>query len=515
MTLQTSGAITLNDIQTEFGGSNPIGLDEYYAGGSYVPAGTSGTNGAVPSSGTISFWNFYGTSSDTYFLADVPYNTVVKTSFGIDDSNNIYTLFIEYNVNSIIIQKYNSSVGFIWERRIAITGLSSVGATLKVAKSTGNIYILTDYDSNCDYVYLFKYNTSGVLQFAKKYTMTNTHYNVNLTNVPPYLDSSENVYFCLINRTTAYSNNVFIKTNSNGTIQWERTISGGAGQGLSVDGVAKIVGTGTNLYLTAQVDGGRAAKVIKYNTSGSLQWQKTIKASPSTVPSACTMTFNSIYMPYLTSQEDLLISGIYVWTDGTTWGQDMQYSGYFSKLNSSGTITIAKDYRTSNTRTSAFLLSCPNSPAASDVYVGGTYASFTAGTYIPHIIKLDSSGTLTWCKKVENSDRRNQGFVWSDQNSKKTAFMLTDPVASGGTRSFMVKINPSSSTSYVSGVWSYTSSSSPTVLDPSRIYADTNTFYTVYDSSSSIASESVFTGYTENTNTTITQNVYMYLVTTT
>ena len=62
MTLQTSGAITLAQIQTEFGGANPISMNEYYAGGTYVPSGTSGTNGAVPSSGQISFSQFYGTS---------------------------------------------------------------------------------------------------------------------------------------------------------------------------------------------------------------------------------------------------------------------------------------------------------------------------------------------------------------------------------------------------------------------------------------------------------------------
>jgi len=61
--LPTSGPLSLADIQTEFGGSNPVSLSEYYAGGSYVPAGTSGTNGAVPSSSTISISNFYGTSA--------------------------------------------------------------------------------------------------------------------------------------------------------------------------------------------------------------------------------------------------------------------------------------------------------------------------------------------------------------------------------------------------------------------------------------------------------------------
>jgi len=71
MTLPTSGPLSLSDIQTEFGGSNPISLSEYYAGGTYVPAGTSGTYGAVPSSGAISIRNFYGTTAVTIFLSSL------------------------------------------------------------------------------------------------------------------------------------------------------------------------------------------------------------------------------------------------------------------------------------------------------------------------------------------------------------------------------------------------------------------------------------------------------------
>jgi hypothetical protein len=63
MAIPSTGAISLTTVQTEFGGSNPTSLSEYYAGGAYVPAGTSGTYGAVPSSGTISLRNFYGTSA--------------------------------------------------------------------------------------------------------------------------------------------------------------------------------------------------------------------------------------------------------------------------------------------------------------------------------------------------------------------------------------------------------------------------------------------------------------------
>ena len=59
MALPSTGAITLNAIQTEFGGVNPIGINEYYRGGTYVPDITA--NAAIPTSGQISFSNFYVT----------------------------------------------------------------------------------------------------------------------------------------------------------------------------------------------------------------------------------------------------------------------------------------------------------------------------------------------------------------------------------------------------------------------------------------------------------------------
>lgn len=71
MPLPTSGPISFSDIQAEFGGTDPISLSEYYAGGAYVPAGTTGTNGAVPSSGAISLFNFYGTSSVVISISDL------------------------------------------------------------------------------------------------------------------------------------------------------------------------------------------------------------------------------------------------------------------------------------------------------------------------------------------------------------------------------------------------------------------------------------------------------------
>lgn len=56
MALPSSGTISLNDIQTEFGGTNPISLSEYYRGGSFM----SDNNSNVPTSGTIDLADFHG-----------------------------------------------------------------------------------------------------------------------------------------------------------------------------------------------------------------------------------------------------------------------------------------------------------------------------------------------------------------------------------------------------------------------------------------------------------------------
>lgn len=80
MTLQASGnPISFSDIQTEFGGVNPISLSEYYAGQGYVPNGT-GTIAILPN--PISLSMFYGTSklilafnsAANFVLSDTPSN---------------------------------------------------------------------------------------------------------------------------------------------------------------------------------------------------------------------------------------------------------------------------------------------------------------------------------------------------------------------------------------------------------------------------------------------------------
>ena len=71
MALQGSGTIELSEIQTEFTGSNPISLSEYYRDGGYVTS----NNTNVPTSGAVSLSQFYNAVRQFAFTISTSYTT--------------------------------------------------------------------------------------------------------------------------------------------------------------------------------------------------------------------------------------------------------------------------------------------------------------------------------------------------------------------------------------------------------------------------------------------------------
>ena len=94
MALQTTGEIKFSEIQTEFGGSNPIQMSEYYKGGTNVPS----TVGSAPGS-----WGSYTTSGNYYYnmqnITNIGVNywivyangsqTAVGTNLTLDSNNRV------------------------------------------------------------------------------------------------------------------------------------------------------------------------------------------------------------------------------------------------------------------------------------------------------------------------------------------------------------------------------------------------------------------------------------------
>ena len=118
MTLPTyPNSISLANIQTEFGGSNPISMSEYYAGGSYVASGTvgypGGSAGNIPSSGGISFDRFHGairTYNVTISSDTANYN--LRTALINAGANISGTFIVNVIINAIVYSNSTSTAAF-------------------------------------------------------------------------------------------------------------------------------------------------------------------------------------------------------------------------------------------------------------------------------------------------------------------------------------------------------------------------------------------------------------------
>ena len=100
MTLPTTN-VSFSAIQTEFGGSNPISLSEYYLSGTYVRSNTTMPNGTIASSGAISVGTFRGATQGvlaaTYAFGTIPTSinegsagTFNVTTTNVADSTTLY-----------------------------------------------------------------------------------------------------------------------------------------------------------------------------------------------------------------------------------------------------------------------------------------------------------------------------------------------------------------------------------------------------------------------------------------
>lgn len=96
MPIVSSGAVSLGAIQTEFGGSNPIGLSEYYQGGSIIGAGVYPNT--IPTSGAIQLDDFYSAKA-THAYAGVSSSTATYSAcmgYSIDYFNGALKVTVGY-----------------------------------------------------------------------------------------------------------------------------------------------------------------------------------------------------------------------------------------------------------------------------------------------------------------------------------------------------------------------------------------------------------------------------------
>jgi len=221
-----------------------------------------------------------GSSTEYSVRFGQPYNDAY-TDAALDNSGDVVCVGNYRTSNSstpptrgtIHKRDHDSNGDILFDKTYQGTNLSNVLAV--ACDGSDNVYFTGYFDhttSSYDNVlFVGKLNSSGVEQFAKMHRSSENDYGYGIA-----LDSSGNIY--VVGATNNYG--LIIKYNSSGVVQWDK-ILGESGSTETFRGV--VVDANDDVYVagTSNSPGSTTWLVAKYNSSGAVQWQRTLGTSSS------------------------------------------------------------------------------------------------------------------------------------------------------------------------------------------------------------------------------------------
>lgn len=461
------------------------------------------------------------TSGDVYVVGQGGINVTVSAF----SSNGVAfgTTLASIGQQDIFLVKYNSSGIVQWVTRLGttgtdigysvatdssnnvyITGQSGAGATTTVYNSNGTIFgTLTNTTPTSTDAFLVKYNSSGTAQWARRlgsiYADVGRGVAVDSTGsivtTGTYSGARYAIYGQTLGLFSSQSNTAYVvKYNTNGAPQWVAQIATstglvtGFGTAVDASGNIYVVGNGgtngtvtpfnsdgTAFGTTLPNSGGNDVFVVKYNSSGFVQWAARITST----------TGNEIaYSVAVDTGGNIIVTGqggagatISAFnSDGTAFGTTLPNSGnadvFVVKYNTSGFVQWVARIASTQSDT-GFRIATDTSDSIYVTGSGGTGVTVTAfssngvafGTTLPNsgstdafLVKYNSSGTVQWVARIASTAADAGRGIATDSsgsvyvagitgtaittafNSDGTAFGTTLPAFVSG-NCFLVKYN--------------------------------------------------------------------------
>ena len=258
-------------------------------------------------------------------------------------------------------------------------GLNEDANDILIDSTSGNIYIT--------------YNSSGVGASLVKYDQEATkqwvYYFGGGSGYDAWqgaIDSSENIYFGTASEPLTNRKGALVKYNSSGILQWAKTFTAG---GVADENI-KCVGidSSNDLYIAGRSSDGFTynSAIYKVNSSGVLQWARKMAAGNIDPVSLSVDTGNNA-----------IVTG-----RGSISGST--YAMFIMKYNSSGVLQWGKAFDTAGVFTEHSTAIDTNS--SNDIAIGAYGSSDTA----IHVLKYNSAGTLQWQRKLDAVGDTDEGL---------------------------------------------------------------------------------------------------------
>ncbi len=296
----------------------------------------------------------------------------------VDSSGNVYTCGTSNSIgqgsNEIFVVKYNSAGVIQWQRSLGGTA-SDYGYGLAL-DSSGGVYVggmTSSIGNGSNYFFLAKYDSSGTIQWQRALGSSNNDQGLNVAT-----DSSDNVYICGTSATSGAGMEELIiaKYNSSGTIQWQRRLGGSANDvayGVATDSSDNVYVCGATRSNSSNND----ILIAKYNSSGTIQWQRLL---------------------YSSVQQDIARR---IATDSSG---NVYISGYTNSIGQGNSDFLIAKYNTSGTLQWQRIIGGAVSEygygiavdSSGGVYFGGSTNSVVAYDNDIFLAKYNSSGVIQW-----------------------------------------------------------------------------------------------------------------------
>jgi hypothetical protein len=198
------------------------------------------------------------------------------------------------------------------------------------------------------------------------------------------IDSGDNVYVLVQGDTVDGRKNTLIKFNSAGTVQWQKEMS----NYFSVLFVTGGIDSADNVYLMSVYDSGSGAinSIMKFNSSGTFQWGKEI----------------SLAMTAFTADND---GNIYL--GGSTFGIGETYNNaIFLKYDSSGTLVWSYELNTYNPYTGLINSMCFKDNKID--FTGSLYV-LDPGYYFGMNGQITTDGDFLWMSNFYDTNFETSG----------------------------------------------------------------------------------------------------------
>jgi hypothetical protein len=309
------------------------------------------------------------------------------TSVTVDSANNIY-IGGTTNYNTVFLAKYNSSGTVQWQRTLSGT-IEDVAYGI-ATDSADNIYIVGETRGSGSDFLIVKCDSSGNIQWQRR--LFNSAGTFTDRGLAISTDSLDNVYIGGITSAIVGSTLVFdfqvAKYDSSGIIQWQQRLrdfplSGNAAnavQGIATDSANNVYACGSSQDLAS---GFISGVLIKYNSSGTIQWQKKLSGSSSVTLKSITIdNSDNIYVTGYTGVSGttaVLIAKYYSGGGTLQWQRSLNSSGadygYSITVDGSSNIYICGQLTVSGTDDFLFA-KLPGDGTLTGTYTVGSY-SFT------------------------------------------------------------------------------------------------------------------------------------------